>query len=389
MAGQQQQGGGGGGGGGDNSLDFLWLIVLVLAGVIAAWYFGRVYIVSAIYLVRYYEIVAINFFLELYLKIASKLGLPFPDTTDLVAALNAIYAGPSDTMGFGIVADVSSSVGWYLMFPVSVILVVLALLVMRSNVGAKFKRIHTMPSLRNSEIALWPMLAPVAKLDLVKESIDEGVWAMSITPLMFAKRHKLLKFDRSVTPPTATVRKGGATRVFSMQLGRYFEGVDRLPKPTQAVFAICVARANRDRDNSDKLLEQLSRSAATDQIDYTGVDEVIAKYLNTKEVQYCVQRHAYILTLMPTMLELARADGVLATSEFLWVKSVDRPLWYILSTVGRQTPFSEVAGVYAHWLVEKRLNRPLKIPMVDQAVKALEVAIADILLVPEDCDEES
>lgn len=385
MAGQQQQqGGGGGGGGGDNSLDFLWLIVMVIAFIVGAWYFGRVYIVSAIYFVRKFEVMLINFFLEFYGKLAIKFGLPFPDTTDLVVAIGAIHDGPSKTMGFGVVADVSTTVGLYLTIPVAIILVVLAFLVFRSNIGAKFKRIHSMDSLRQSEIKLWHMLEPVNKLKLVDENIDKGPWAMSVSPKMFAEKNDLLIKDFSQAKPVITVRKGSATRVFSLQLKQYFSKIDTLPDHAQAVFAVCAARANRDRKISDSLIEQFSRSAAAGSIDYTGVKEAIAKYINTKEVQYVVQRHGYILTLMASMLELGRADGVLATAEFLWLKPIDRDLWYMLNSVGRQTPFSEVAGAYSHWLVEKKLQRPLKIPMVEQAVISLEDAISEILFDPKD-----
>ena len=57
---------------------------------------------------------------------------------------------------------------------------------------------------------------------------------------------------------------------------------------------------------------------------------------------------SYALTLMGSMLELARADGVLAVAEFIWLKPVDRRLWYMLGSAGRQTPFVEVSGPSSH-----------------------------------------
>jgi len=55
----------------------------------------------------------------------------------------------------------------------------------------------------------------------------------------------------------------------------------------------------------------------------------------------------------------------------------------MLNTVGRQTPFSEVAGPYAHWLSEEELGRKIIVPMVDEAVIGLEVAIGEIIAPPE------
>ena len=56
------------------------------------------------------------------------------------------------------------------------------------------------------------------------------------------------------------------------------------------------------------------------------------------------------------MLVAARTDGVLASAEFLWLKPVDRQLWFMLNSIGRRTPFVEVSAPYAHWLVERRLR---------------------------------
>ena len=82
---------------------------------------------------------------------------------------------------------------------------------------------------------------------------------------------------------------------------------------------------------------------------------------------------------MASMLELARTDGVLASAEFLWLKPLDRKLWYMLNSVGRQTAVPEIAGAFAHWTAEKKTKRALRVPMVDEAAKSLEVAMKEII----------
>jgi intracellular multiplication protein IcmP len=382
MAAQQQQGGGGG----DNSLDFLWLIVLVVAGLLAAWYFGRVYIAGALFKVRYVEILLISYGLEVYGTLAAPIGFPIPSTAGLIQALGVIGAGTSAGMDFSPIARVSSLVGYYLAFPSALILGVLALITIRTGIASKFKRVFNqrMHLLRENEKVLWKMISPISKLELAKEDINKGPWAMSTPPMTFAKQHNLLKEDRSKRPVTVTIVKGAAARLFALQLGNYFTGVQALPMHIQALFAIFAARANRDRKNSDKLLGQLSTSYAAGKLDFSGVKEVIAKYINSKEVQYVTRRHAYVLTMMSSMLELGRADGVLAVAEFLWLKPVDRRLWFMLGSIGRQTPFVEVSGPFAHWLVEKKLNGPMRTPMIENAVLALEVAVGDVLYEPEE-----
>ncbi len=91
-----------------------------------------------------------------------------------------------------------------------------------------------------------------------------------------------------------------------------------------------------------------------------------------------IASHAYELTVMSSMLELARYDGVLSSSDFLWLKPVDRKAWFVLNCVGRRTPVCESAGIFAHWLAEKELGRKSVLPRVESAVIALESALTEI-----------
>ena len=90
---------------------------------------------------------------------------------------------------------------------------------------------------------------------------------------------------------------------------------------------------------------------------------------------------------MASLLAAARDDGVVPSSEFLWLKPIDRRLWYMLNCIGRQTPYAEVGGPFAHWKAEKAMGRPSLIPMIDEAIKALEVAIKEIKLSPKELKE--
>jgi len=111
------------------------------------------------------------------------------------------------------------------------------------------------------------------------------------------------------------------------------------------------------------------------------------KYQNTELVQDIVQKHAYMVTVLASLLEAARDDGVVPSAEFLWLKPVDRRLWYMLNCVGRQTPYAEVGGPFAHWKAEKELGRSSLVPMIDEAIKALEIAIKEIKLTPRQMQE--
>src|SRR5262249_22032318 len=152
--------------------------------------------------------------------------------------------------------------------------------------------------------------------------------------------------------PAITLKHGAAHRIMTLQLGSMWTDLAKLPIHIQALFAIFAARTNRDRAAADQLLLQISKSSENGHLDFTGTQELLAKNANNKLVRRVVGRHAYVYTVMASLLELSRIDGVLASAEFLWLKPLDRKLWYVLNTVGRQTAVPEIAGAYAHWLAE-------------------------------------
>jgi len=144
------------------------------------------------------------------------------------------------------------------------------------------------------------------------------------------------------------------------------------------LFAVFAARINSDTKSALALLTQMNVSSTT-KINFSGVDALCKKHAGAKLVKQRVVNHAYVMTVMASMLEGARDDGVQASADFLWLKPVDRRLWYMLNTVGRQTPFVEIAGVFAHWVAEKEAGRRLVMPLVEEATNALQLALLDVV----------
>jgi intracellular multiplication protein IcmP len=84
------------------------------------------------------------------------------------------------------------------------------------------------------------------------------------------------------------------------------------------------------------------------------------------------ERHAYVETALASALVFAReCGGVLASAEFLWLKPVDRGLWYVMNNVGRRAFHPEAAGAMAHWKYELARKAPERAPHVDEAVEAM------------------
>ena len=369
MSQQQSQGSGGGSQG--SSLGFLWVILAVFAMGAVVWYLFHTQIILGILYLKLGEIWLINFF-----------------TDSLQSVYGWILQANPAKVTIGQVGVIASAVGDYIRIPAFIILSVLAWYTYTSDIRLKFKRTYDMTALANAEKNNWPQITPVLDVDLVNEDIDEGQWAMALTPLQFVKKYRLItlqqaknkhKYKSQLLPPTMEIIENRTNMVFASQLGRPWMGIDSLPTYAKALFAIFASRIDRNTDEARSLLKQIAVSTQSGQLDFTGTDVLLDKHRHLERVKQLTSQHAYELTTMASMLQAAREDGVLASAEFLWLKPVDRKLWYVLNGVGRRTVFCETAGTHAHWLAECALKRPLRSPMVTQATRGLALALETII----------
>ena len=360
----------------DNSMGILWIIGAILVFSAVIWYYFKNTIISVYFKIKLFEIDLLSHF-----------------TTKLDDVRSLILLTNPAKFTFQDVLSVGEAVGDYLRIPLVILIFILAVVVFFTNSTRIFKRVYKMRDLLELEQVNWPQITPVAKLDLVKTDIDKGPWAMAMTPMQFCKRFKLLEEHKRAPQEgmtrkewgkiEVTLKRGQANKIFAMQLGNLWRGTDKLPPHTRALFAVFAARYHGDSKTAAQLLAQMSASSVT-KLDFTGADALCKKYENAKYIQKLIQSHAYVLTVMASMLEAARQDGVQASADFLWLKPVDRRLWYMLNTVGRQTPFVEVAGCFAHWIAEKELGKKLLVPMVEEATNALDLALKEIIYQPDE-----
>lgn len=360
----------------DNSAGILWVTAAIFLAIAAIWYAFKKAIVHAYFTMKLWEI---NF-LALF-------------THNLDDVRSAILTMDPKTINFQDVVNVGQAVGNYVRFPFALLLFGLAVVVFLNHSTRVFKRTYSMFDLAQLEKENWPQITPILNLNLNKVDIDKGPWAMAMTPMQFCKHHKLLEEHRRQPQEgmtrkewnriDVTLKRGQANKIFALQLGPQWQGITKLPPHARALFAIFAARYNSDSKPAIELLRQISMSSAT-KLDFSGADALWKKHENVKGVQKIMQSHAYVLTVMASMLVAAREDGVQASADFLWLKPIDRRLWYMLNTVGRQTPFVEVAGPFAHWIAEKEMGSRLLVPMVEEATNALDLALKDILYKPDE-----
>jgi intracellular multiplication protein IcmP len=365
----------------DNSMWPIWVVCAFFVFFAGLWYLEHTIIVRVVFAIKLFEISIIDLF-----------------TTKLIPLQQFMRQANPESINIKQLVAISRVVGSAMSIPIAVFFLLMAFILYRSNTKSRFRTIHSMSSLAEQEKLNWPYIVPVLGLDLVNESIDEGPWAMTTPPMRFAKQYKLLKEEKPIVDDAVlsrnvhvkvTVKHGKAGRLFAKQLGKPWEDIWKLPPYIRALFAIFAAKAEGDRAPAVALLRQIAASAShypikVDQLDFKGADDLLRKHEKSKIVGKVLSQHAYMTTVMASMIEIARLDGVLASAEFLWLKPVDRTLWYVLNTVGRQTAPCEVAGIFAHWLAERRLGKAMLIPMVEEASFALESAISELIYIPDE-----
>lgn len=362
---------------GDTSgLGPLWIIAGIFAAIILIWYLFKTQIVTGFLFVKEYELYAISF---------------FTDSVDTM--LQSIRNADPSELGLETLAVIAQKVGEYLAVPVALIMAVFAYILHRKNITSRYRQTYSMEGLLQAEHFNWPNISPIVEQDMYSKSIEEGPWSMAQRPMDFAKQNKLIKEIKK--PPNANslsknnkveaqLKRTEATQVFVQQLGKRWEGIDALNMPTKALFAAFAARVHEDLDEARDFLAQISRSSRKGKLDFSGVDEMIRKYRYHKVVDQVIDQHAFVLTVMSSMLEATRQLGVLASADFLWLKPLDRRLWFMMNSVGRQVPFVEVAGPYAHWVFEKQLGKQVVTPKVKEAVDGLEDALGDVIYQPDE-----
>lgn len=235
----------------------------------------------------------------------------------------------------------------------------------------------TPESLAKSEMEVWPEITPVVGLKLTEGDITKGPWAVSLTEREFAKRHKLLDDD-------GNLNRQKAHDVFVRQLGPIWRGPEALPPYARGLFACFLLSIVGDRAGAIKYLRQMAREhgpgaeGSHKNIDFTFADAIIDEHRHHKTLRLIESRHAYSLTVLASMLQASRS-GVLASSLFVWLRPVDRRLWYTLNSVGRYRFAVESSGVMSHWLHEKTVGERTIVPMVNEAVLGLEEALGDFI----------
>lgn len=213
-----------------------------------------------------------------------------------------------------------------------------------------------------------PPGAPVpAELPLFAEALSPEEW--------------IAYYDIPV--PNGKVDQDAASRAFAKQLGAPWRGTMHMAPYRQVLLAAFCLKSIRKRADADEMLGRLSGSWSFERgmrIDGALLRQA-RKVLRDRDISGKIlskcNQHAYENTVLLRALATAREEGgVLAPAQFLWLRGLDRLLWYPLNNLGRQSYHMEAVGAICHYKAEKTAQRPIPRPKMEDAVKSISEYIA-------------
>lgn len=298
----------------------------------------------------------------------------------------------------------------------SILCIVLAALVVKRlfpSAGGQAMRRELSPMQLANEISkVFPAIVPVLHLgaDLVadrlplwrRQTFPEDVWQSERVggkPLSDGKR---LFLDRVEAYFRGGEFAGGPHQMrngrrWSRMLGflvvdlladsHRHEGIcfpDRFSSQGKVLFALLAAHAFGGREGKNdyqKAADALNRSCAGAKNGLPNLKVaqwLYDKYRNHVEARRMFQVHHWEHTYLYTLFGKAKLTGKVTHTEFLWLKPLDRILFYSLNTVGRATPHTEAAAVFAQVDFEIKCARSNRLPVVMRSDGVYEAVIVSI-----------
>ena len=251
---------------------------------------------------------------------------------------------------------------------------------------SKFKTRHNLESFIKTQALMWPVIQPFVKFNPAKHSsrvLGSAIpsklplFAESLAPEEWIAFHKI--------PVTGGIPdKERARRAFLRQLGPRWNGkFEDMPPYILCLMAAFALKGAQKRDESDDYLGRIAICWSAEG-GFRPTPDVLAearKYLKDPaiggEALIIANKFAYRTTALLGLLKWGRfMGGVLASAQLLWLRGVDRELWYACNNLGRRTFHSEGAGAMAHYMAEDAAGKALPIPRLETAIIALNQYLA-------------
>ncbi len=285
-----------------------------------------------------------NDIVYLWLRFDRLIALPFRsfseqvnETILLLKAMNSRI----NIVTFRDMLDVTSSICIFYL-PIAILLCLYGIYRGWNQPISKLRMTYTAEMLLQRLNRVFPYTSPILDKDLL--NFDDPKWRSAMPPYKFAIRNGILQ-DRSF-------KAIKAKKVFEKQVGRPFKSVTDLRPHEKALMAVFMALIDGDVTGGRKILDELARTCLkTGEPNYQIAYNLFAQHKG--QIKKFLRVNKYVTTMLCSMFEASKIRGMITPSMFLWLKPVDRTLWYGLNRVGAQTPFVEAAGIWNQWKAEQ------------------------------------
>ncbi|HEU0118755.1 MAG TPA: hypothetical protein VFR09_09000 [Alphaproteobacteria bacterium] len=284
------------------------------------------------------------------------------------------------------IATLGREVTVYIHWPLALVFAFVAFYSVYISPRNKFRTKYDLEGFIKMQAKMWPVISPIVNFNPIKSSAripgspvpDKlPLFAEALSPEEWVSFHRI-NVTNNIPDREAT------RRAFLLQLGPRWNGFDGLPPYVRALIAAFALKGAQKREDSDNLLGDIATcwSAKGGFNMTTEIAAKVNKAIKDKEaggeLKAVGDKHAYRSTAMVAMLLYARSrGGVLAPAQFLWLRGVDRTLWYALNNLGRRAFHTEGAAAMAHFMAEQTAQKPLPIPRIDTAVITLNQYLAE------------
>lgn len=305
--------------------------------------------------------------------------------------LQKIKAMDAVSLTFDDVYTILKYTGTWTRYPAMLLLVIMGLVSMFLSRKGGLRRKFSMESLLQHNAQSFPCVTPVVgkgKYLLSQESFDTGLWKVARTPVQFCVENELLEYpDESIIPWEDAFKNGLASAelpafgysalnknkcfaVLYTQVAAGRRDFDELPPVRKVLASVFLAFGNDKRKEAVALLDTCSRTyfEKDDKADcqcfydsdfMNSVEELYKKYENTPS-RLISNHKTFELPWFMGLLYFARKKGLLAPSQFLFVRPVDRELFYTLHQCGGRAAWAEAIAPWTHYQAEEKAQKTLE-----------------------------
>jgi intracellular multiplication protein IcmP len=370
----------------------------ILLGVFAAvfalfWYFFSDEVKSAFRWWRWTQIWLLSFFLEdgHVIQWTGADGQTYD--IDFYEWLDAIPALEPRDLNAQTMSIISTLAMEPIKLPIMIIFALIAIWAVTKGPGTQYRNKYNLDGLIATMSGLFPVIRPFVKFNPANQPPRApGTPVPSELPL-FAEAlgpEEWLAYNQ-IPIPDGKIDERACYMAYARQLGGRWRGPAHLAPHKQVLLAAFCLKAKRKRKEADDMLARLSACWSMKNGLQLSKDKNLLKearkILKTRSIAgptlgKC-NRHAFQTTALIRALQTAREEGgVLAPAQFVWLRAHDRTLWYPLNNFGRQSFHMEAIGAMSHYKTEKRTERPIPKPKVDDAISTIVEYMASAIARP-------